>query len=98
MKAATIVAAAIFRFERAAQHHTRGGGGTRLSEQRLVCAKRNAFLGKENVMSRVSKRLIGRLVVLGLATSLSALGIALGTADVALAKGGGGGHSGGGGG
>ena len=45
-------------------------------------------------MSRVSKRLIGRLVVLGLATSVSALVIALGTADVALAKGGGGGGGG----
>ena len=49
-------------------------------------------------MGPISKKLI----VLGLATSLSALGIAVSTADVALAKGGGGGggggHGGGGGG
>jgi hypothetical protein len=44
-------------------------------------------------MGPISKRLI----VLGLATSLSALGIAVSTADVALAKGGGGGGGGGGG-
>jgi uncharacterized protein YjbI with pentapeptide repeats len=45
-------------------------------------------------MGPISKRLI----VLGLATSLSALGIAVSTADVALAKGGGGGGGGRGGG
>ena len=48
-------------------------------------------------MSSISKKLAARLVVLGLATSVGALGIALNTADVALAKGGGGGGGGGGG-
>src|SRR5262249_42247078 len=57
-------------------------------------------LGEGNLMGPISKN----LVILGLATSLGALGIALpgpfGAADVALAKGGGGGgcHPGGGGG
>ena len=49
-------------------------------------------------MSRISKRLISRLVVLGLATSVGALGIAVGTADLAFAGKGGGGRGGGGGG
>jgi hypothetical protein len=53
-------------------------------------------LGEGNVMGPINKK----LVILGLATSLGALGIALagpfGAADVALAKGGGGGGGGGG--
>jgi hypothetical protein len=36
-------------------------------------------------MSRISKKLISRLVVLGLATSVGALGLAVSTADLALA-------------
>ena len=57
-----------------------------------------AFIS-EKVGGPISKKLIARLVVLGLTTSLGALGIAAGTADVALAaKGGGGGRVGGGGG
>src|SRR5215467_6030598 len=95
------------RFERAAQHHTRGGNGTRLSEPRLLCAKgtfavregKTSFRGR-NVMSPISKKLAAKLVVLGLTTSLGALGITLGMGDVALAgkPGGGGGKVGGGGG
>ena len=49
-------------------------------------------------MSRISKKLISRLVVLGLATSVGALGLAVSTADLALAGKGGGGRGPGGGG
>jgi LTXXQ motif family protein len=49
-------------------------------------------------MGPISKKLIARLIVLGLTTSVGALGIALGTADMALAGGGKGGRGGGGGG
>jgi hypothetical protein len=55
-----------------------------------------AFIGKK-VCGPIARKLVARLVVLGLATSLGALGIAAGTADMALAKGGGGGGGGGGG-
>src|SRR5262249_39602252 len=82
----------------AAQHHSRGGDGTHASQSRWPCAIRNAFLGKENVMSRISKHIISRLVVLGLATSIGALGLAASAADPALAAKGGGRGGGGGGG
>jgi hypothetical protein len=49
-------------------------------------------------MSRISKKLISRLVVLGLATSVGALGLAVSTGDLALAGKGGGGRGPGGGG
>jgi LTXXQ motif family protein len=49
-------------------------------------------------MRPISKKLAAELVVVGLATSLGALGIAVGTADVALAAKGGGGKAPGGGG
>jgi hypothetical protein len=49
-------------------------------------------------MGPISKKLAARLVVLGLATSVSALGIALSASKVALAAGRGGGGGGGGGG
>jgi hypothetical protein len=77
--------------ERARQSGVGGAPGVR---------QRKCLLGRNDVMSRISKKLISRLVVLGLATSVGALGVAISTADVAVAggKGGGGRGPGGGGG